>query len=347
MRKLFEDRTKLQIYLPPLFAAVVICIIENNIFLLYLAYLISLVVWLITLPILWLLFESLKRQKLDKELAVKVKSNLNIDDKEWKKISYPNQLKMFNYSQKKDRYIKNIVTDIYYERKESGEDHSNIDVDNIKLKVETDWQKLSLEAKIKCIEDYELKKEKDNQIWKQKAEKWRIHLKELEEKSEKERLLRENEEDLKRLAREQKELEAKALQDKLEEEKQKQLEEIKKNQLIIEQKKQKDKEYKEHVKLELLEKERKKQLESEAIQELIEQGKLSENYSQKNYRTPIPSHVKQAVWKRDKQCCVSCGSQENLEFDHNIPVSKGGSNSINNIQLLCQNCNRKKSNRIV
>jgi len=73
----------------------------------------------------------------------------------------------------------------------------------------------------------------------------------------------------------------------------------------------------------LLAKEKRKQLESEAIQELIDLGKINDNYSLQNKREPIPSHVKDAVWKRDKQCCVSCGSSEKLEFDHNIPFSRG------------------------
>jgi hypothetical protein len=60
----------------------------------------------------------------------------------------------------------------------------------------------------------------------------------------------------------------------------------------------------------------------------------------------IPSNVKQEVWERDGGKCVLCGSRKHLEYDHNIPVSKGGSNTVKNIQLLCKNCNRKKSGRI-
>jgi len=63
-------------------------------------------------------------------------------------------------------------------------------------------------------------------------------------------------------------------------------------------------------------------------------------------RKPIPDDVQIFVWNRDGGKCVKCGSQENLEFDHIIPVSKGGSNTARNIQLLCETCNRKKSNVI-
>ena len=66
-----------------------------------------------------------------------------------------------------------------------------------------------------------------------------------------------------------------------------------------------------------------------------------------NMRLPIPDDVKIFVWKRDQGKCVKCSSQNNLEFDHIIPVSKGGSNTARNIQLLCESCNRKKSKNIV
>lgn len=31
-----------------------------------------------------------------------------------------------------------------------------------------------------------------------------------------------------------------------------------------------------------------------------------------------------------------------MEFDHIIPLSKGGKTELENLQLLCRNCNRKK-----
>ena len=60
----------------------------------------------------------------------------------------------------------------------------------------------------------------------------------------------------------------------------------------------------------------------------------------------ISQDVKDKVWNRDGGKCVECGSNENLEFDHIIPHSKGGANTYRNIQLLCEPCNRSKSAKI-
>ena len=63
-------------------------------------------------------------------------------------------------------------------------------------------------------------------------------------------------------------------------------------------------------------------------------------------REQLPEDVRMFVWRRDNGKCVTCGSNRNLEFDHIIPVSEGGSNTERNIQLLCADCNKKKSNKI-
>jgi Holliday junction resolvasome RuvABC ATP-dependent DNA helicase subunit len=63
-------------------------------------------------------------------------------------------------------------------------------------------------------------------------------------------------------------------------------------------------------------------------------------------RQVISSEVKREVWRRDGGKCSKCGSRERLEYDHIIPVSKGGSNTARNIELLCEACNRAKRDSI-
>lgn len=63
-------------------------------------------------------------------------------------------------------------------------------------------------------------------------------------------------------------------------------------------------------------------------------------------RRPIREAVRHEVWRRDGGKCVRCGSRERLEFDHIVPVIRGGSDTARNIELLCENCNRKKGSTI-
>jgi hypothetical protein len=91
----------------------------------------------------------------------------------------------------------------------------------------------------------------------------------------------------------------------------------------------------------------------EDLRELVESlginftERINTTEEKQNYqRKLIPNEVQLFVWKRDNGKCVECGGKEKLEFDHIIPVSKGGSNTARNIQLLCENCNRKKYNNI-
>jgi len=85
----------------------------------------------------------------------------------------------------------------------------------------------------------------------------------------------------------------------------------------------------------------------EFIEKLKEKfyGSSSEDIS---YNRPrIPESVRIEVWRRDGGKCARCGSREKLEYDHIVPISKGGSNTARNIELLCERHNRSKSNNVV
>lgn len=103
----------------------------------------------------------------------------------------------------------------------------------------------------------------------------------------------------------------------------------------------------ESIKQAVLQKERKKMIERETLDELIAEGLVFNVIKTKDgNRMTIPNDVASAVWNRDGgQCCI-CGSRSELEFDHIIPISKGGATTFRNLQLLCHNCNIRKSDKI-
>lgn len=98
---------------------------------------------------------------------------------------------------------------------------------------------------------------------------------------------------------------------------------------------------------EKLEKLKINQLKEQLRSEMLQNGLITEEIDEDTRsREPIPQEIQDKVWNRDGGKCVKCGSREKLEFDHIIPFSKGGSNTYRNLQLLCEKCNRLKSNKI-
>lgn len=63
-------------------------------------------------------------------------------------------------------------------------------------------------------------------------------------------------------------------------------------------------------------------------------------------RAPIPDAIRAAVYERDGRRCVRCGSFEDLTLDHIHPHSRGGSDTLDNLQTLCQPCNSAKRDRV-
>lgn len=48
-----------------------------------------------------------------------------------------------------------------------------------------------------------------------------------------------------------------------------------------------------------------------------------------------------------KSPCFVCGSNDEIQIDHIVPISKGGRHSIGNLQPLCKQCNLAKSNKFL
>ena len=45
--------------------------------------------------------------------------------------------------------------------------------------------------------------------------------------------------------------------------------------------------------------------------------------------------------------CLACGTTSNLTIDHIVPLVKGGSNTIDNKQVLCKRCNDSKGTKTI
>lgn len=77
----------------------------------------------------------------------------------------------------------------------------------------------------------------------------------------------------------------------------------------------------------------------------------------KPYKRAVPPQVKRrerAILKRNYRSwhadlieaagkrCANCGADDDLVLDHVLPIAKGGRSTLDNLQLLCAECNRIK-----
>ena len=84
------------------------------------------------------------------------------------------------------------------------------------------------------------------------------------------------------------------------------------------------------------------------------ENKLFHNRKRRILKLNAKGSHTQKEWQELKKkynfTCPACGKKEpeiRLTEDHIIPLSKGGTDNIDNIQPLCKSCNSKKNNKII
>lgn len=73
---------------------------------------------------------------------------------------------------------------------------------------------------------------------------------------------------------------------------------------------------------------------------------LTETKQRRKHSRNIPRDVMLKVVRRDGQICQECNEparDDEVEFDHIIPFSKGGRSTVENLRVIHKGCNRKKS----
>ena len=76
---------------------------------------------------------------------------------------------------------------------------------------------------------------------------------------------------------------------------------------------------------------------------------ITETQEERRITRVIPRAIMLKVVRRDGQVCAMCKRNvldEEIEFDHIIPISRGGATTTENLRILCRECNRKKSNTL-
>jgi hypothetical protein len=85
------------------------------------------------------------------------------------------------------------------------------------------------------------------------------------------------------------------------------------------------------------------ELEKEAVLDALK--RYANRRSEANYKISN-QQFRAMIFSRDGWKCKACSAIEALCVDHIIPVSKGGSDELDNLQTLCKSCNSRKGSKI-
>ena len=67
--------------------------------------------------------------------------------------------------------------------------------------------------------------------------------------------------------------------------------------------------------------------------------------TEKEIRTEFNRESFRRMLKQELGCqCVNCGSEDNVQYHHIVPVALGGTNRVTNIVPLCYSCHRAAHN---
>jgi len=73
----------------------------------------------------------------------------------------------------------------------------------------------------------------------------------------------------------------------------------------------------------------------------------SQRYRARKLDVTIKLVDREAVFERDGHTCVYCGSTENSELDHVVPLSRGGPHCEDNLVVACRRCNASKGAKLL
>jgi hypothetical protein len=59
----------------------------------------------------------------------------------------------------------------------------------------------------------------------------------------------------------------------------------------------------------------------------------------------VPRQLHRTLHHQARHKCANCGSQHALEIDHIHPFAQGGTNTAENLRVLCRNCNQRRVRR--